>query len=211
MHLKYDENGLIPAIIQDDQGRVLMMAYMNEEAFNKTLQTGETWFYSRRRRGIWHKGEDGGNIQLVKRITVDCDRDALLITVDQRGHGACDDATGEYSCFHNLLMSDGPEQSDLHPHREILSWLYSTIEDRRRTPKVGSYTSYLMENGLDKILKALGEESAEVLIAAKNEDTEDLVYEVSDLLYHLLVLLAFKRVKLDNVYNELVSRSNIPK
>jgi phosphoribosyl-ATP pyrophosphohydrolase/phosphoribosyl-AMP cyclohydrolase len=176
MRLKYDENGLIPAIIQDDQGRVLMMAYMNEEAFNKTLQTGETWFYSRRRQGIWRKGERRGNIQQVKRITVDCDRDSLLITVNQHGHGACDDEEGAYSCFHNLLMSDGPEPSDLRPHREILSWLYSTIEDRRRSPKVGSYTNYLMENGLDKILKSLGEEAAEVLIAAKNEEPDDLIY-----------------------------------
>ncbi|HHT73506.1 MAG TPA: bifunctional phosphoribosyl-AMP cyclohydrolase/phosphoribosyl-ATP diphosphatase HisIE [Firmicutes bacterium] len=210
MRLKYDENGLIPAIVQDDQGRVLMMAYMNEEAFNKTLQTGETWFYSRRRQGIWHKGEQGGNIQQVKRITVDCDRDSLLITVNQHGHGACDDEEGEYSCFHNILMSDGPEQLDLKPTREILSWLYSTIEDRRRSPKVGSYTNYLIENGLDKILKAVGEEAAEVLIAAKNEGPDELVYEVSDLLYHLLVLLVFKQVKLEAVYNELVARSNIP-
>jgi len=211
MRLQYDENGLIPAIIQDDQGRVLMMAYMNEEAFNKTLQTGETWFYSRRRQGIWHKGEKAGNIQRVKRITVDCDRDSLLITVTQHGHGACDDEEGEYSCFHSILMSDGPEPSDLQPHRDILSWLYSTIEDKRRSPKVGSYTSYLMENGLDKILKALGEEAAEVLIAAKNDNSEELAYEVSDLLYHLLVLLVFKQVKLEAVYNELVARSNIPK
>lgn len=211
MHLKYDENGLIPAIIQDDHGRVLMMAYMNEEAFNKTLQTGQTWFYSRRRQGIWQKGEDGGNIQQVKRIMVDCDRDSLLITVDQHGHGACDDKEGEYSCFHNLLMSDGPVPSDLHGPREILSWLYATIEDRRHSPKVGSYTNYLMENGLDKILKALGEEAAEVLIAAKNEGIDDLVYEVSDLIYHLLVLLVFKGVRLDAIYQELVARSNIPK
>ena len=115
MRLKYDENGLIPAIVQDDQGRVLMMAYMNEEAFNKTLQTGETWFYSRRRQGIWHKGEQGGNIQQVKRITVDCDRDSLLITVNQHGHGACDDEEGEYSCFHNILMSDGQNSWILSP------------------------------------------------------------------------------------------------
>src|SRR5690554_4966963 len=102
MHLKYDENGLIPAIIQDDQSRVLMLAYMNEEALQKTLQTGQTWFFSRSRNAIWQKGEDEGNTQKVKRIKVDCDRDTLLITVEQHGHGACNDVDGQHSCFHNL-------------------------------------------------------------------------------------------------------------
>lgn len=208
--LVYDENGLIPAIIQDDQGRVLMLAYMNEEAFNKTLQTGETWFYSRKRQSVRHKGAELGNIQKVRRITTDCDRDTLLITVDQHGHGACDDDAGSYTCFHNLIMSDGPAPTDLTPNREVLSWLYATIEDRRRSPKVGSYTNYLMENGLDKILKALGEESSEVIIAAKNDGNEELIYEIGDLLYHLLVLLVFRKIKLEEVWSELLARSNVP-
>ncbi|NMB20582.1 MAG: bifunctional phosphoribosyl-AMP cyclohydrolase/phosphoribosyl-ATP diphosphatase HisIE [Firmicutes bacterium] len=207
--IRYDENGLVPAIIQDTQGTVLMMAYMNEEALNKTLQTGETWFYSRKRGEVWKKGETSGNLQKVRRITTDCDRDTLLITVDQHGHGACDDDTDNFSCFHNLIMSDGPDQRDLQPHREALSWLYASIEDRRRSPKVGSYTNYLMENGLDKILKALGEEATEVLIAGKNDGDDELVYEVSDLLYHLLVLLVYRRISLATVWEELLGRSSL--
>ena len=207
--IKYDENGLVPAIIQDTQGRVLMMAYMNEEALNKTLQTGETWFYSRKRGEVWKKGTEGCNLQKVRRITADCDRDSLLIVVDQHGHGACDDEHESYSCFHNLIMSDGPDPSDLLPQREALSWLYTTIEDRRRSPKVGSYTNYLIENGLDKILKALGEEATEVIIAGKNDGDEELIYEVSDLLYHLLVLLVFRKIGLDQVWVELLGRSTL--
>jgi phosphoribosyl-ATP pyrophosphohydrolase/phosphoribosyl-AMP cyclohydrolase len=207
--LKYDENGLVPAVIQDTQGRVLMTAYMNEEALNKTLQTGETWFYSRKRQMVWKKGAESGNIQKVRRITADCDRDTVLIVVDQHGHGACDDDLENYSCFHNLIMSDGPDQSDLLPRRETLSWLYATIEDRRRSPKVGSYTNYLMENGLDKILKALGEEAVEVIIASKNAGDEELVYEISDLLYHLLVLLVYRKISLEDIWEELSGRSTL--
>ena len=207
--IKYDENGLVPAVIQDTQCRVLMLAYMNEEALTKTLQTGETWFYSRKRKEVWKKGEKSGNVQKVRRITADCDRDSLLITVDQHGHGACDDEQDNYACFHNLIMSDGPGQSDLRPQREALSWLYANIEDRKRSPKAGSYTNYLIENGLDKILKAFGEEAAEVIIAGKNKDDEELVYEVSDLLYHLLVLLVFRRIGLESVWEELLGRSSL--
>src|SRR5690554_4168065 len=118
--IKYDENGLVPAVIQDTQGSVLMMAYMNEEALNRTLQTGETWFYSRKRGEVWKKGAESGNVQKVRRIIADCDRDTLLITVDQHGHDACDHdyESDSFSCFHNLIMSDGPDQRDLQPHRE---------------------------------------------------------------------------------------------
>src|SRR5690554_6831747 len=206
--IKYDENGLVPAVIQDTQGSVLMMAYMNEEAFNKTLQTGETWFYSRKRQEVWKKGAESGNVQKVRRITADCDRDTVLIVVDQHGDGACDDEADTYSCFHNLIMSDGPGPTDLLPQREALSWLYTNIEDRRSSPKVGSYTNYLMENGLDKILKAVGEEATEVVIAGKNERKEELIYEVSDLLYHLLVLLVYREVSLDDIWRELQDRSS---
>lgn len=207
--IRYDENGLVPAVIQDTQGRVLMTAYMNEEAFNKTLQTGETWFYSRRRQEVWKKGAEAGNVQKVRRITADSDRDAVLIIVDQYGHGACDENKDEYSSFHNLIMADGPDPSDLRPKRDTLAWLYATIEDRRRSPKVGSYTNYLMENGLDKILKAFGEEAAEVIIAGKNERNEELIYEVSDVLYHLLVLLVYRQVSLDEIWQELQDRSSV--
>ena len=129
--------------------------------------------------------------------------------MDQHGHGACDDDLENYSCFHNLIMSDGPDQSDLLPRRETLSWLYATIEDRRRSPKVGSYTNYLMENGLDKILKALGEEAVEVIIASKNAGDEELVYEISDLLYHLLVLLVYRKISLEDIWEELSGRSTL--
>lgn len=207
--IKYDENGLVPAVIQDTQGRVLMTAYMNEEAFNKTLQTGETWFYSRKRKEVWKKGAESGNAQKVRRITADCDRDTVLIIVDQHGHGACDDNLENYSCFHNLIMSDGPDQSDLRPRRDTLAWLHATIEDRRRSPKVGSYTNYLMENGLDKILKALGEEAIEVIVAGKNEGNEELVYEIGDLLYHLLVLLVYRKIGLEEIWEELSGRSSL--
>ncbi|NLJ80567.1 MAG: bifunctional phosphoribosyl-AMP cyclohydrolase/phosphoribosyl-ATP diphosphatase HisIE [Firmicutes bacterium] len=207
--LNYNKDGLVPAVIQDGQGRVLMVAYMNEAAFNKTLQTGETWFYSRKRGEIWNKGAEQGNVQKVRRITTDCDRDTVLIVVDQYGYGACDHDGEYYSCFHNLIMSDGPDESDLLPKRETLSWLYAAIEDRRRSPKVGSYTNYLMENGLDKILKTLGEEAAEVIIAGKNEGNEELIYEVGDLLYHLLVLLVFRKVRLSEIWAELLSRSSV--
>lgn len=207
--IKFDENGLVPAVVQDTQGRVLMTAYMNEEALNKTLQTGETWFYSRKREEVWKKGAKAGNIQKVRRITADCDRDTLLIVVDQHGHGACDDDSGNYSCFHNLIMADGPDQSDLLPQRETLSWLYTNIDDRRRSPKVGSYTNYLMENGLDKILKAFGEEAMEVIIASKNVGKDELVYEVGDLLYHLLVLLVYRNISLDSIWEELSGRSSL--
>lgn len=209
--IRYDENGLVPVVIQDNQGKVLMTAYMNEEAFTKTLQTGETWFYSRRRKEVWKKGAEAGNVQKVRRVVADSDRDAVLIVVDQYGHGACDENREHYSSFHNLIMADGPDPSDLLFKRETLSRLYATIEDRRRSPKVGSYTNYLMENGLDKILKAFGEEAAEVIISGKNERKEELIYEVSDLLYHLLVLLVYRRIDLEEVWQELLERSSVPR
>lgn len=207
--LKYDENGLIIAVIQDEQGRVLMTAQMNEEAFNKTLQSGETWFYNKEKAEVFKKGAQADNVQKVKRITATCDRRSVLIIVDQYGSGACDHEPEQYSCYHNLIMSKGLDPSDFQPKREALSWLYATIEDRRRSPKVGSYTNYLMENGLDKILKSVGEEAVETIIAGKDDGNEELVYEVSDLLYHLLVLLVYRNIGLDDIWQELLSRSSV--
>lgn len=207
--LKYDENGLITAVVQDVQGRVLMIASMNEEAFDKTLQTGETWFYDKEKAKIYNKGAQTGAVQKVRRITADCNRSSILVIVDQYGSGACKHKSGEYSCYHNLIMSEGLEPSDFQPKRDALSWLYATIEDRRRSPKVGSYTNYLMENGLDKILTSVGEEAVETIIAAKSNGNEELIYEVSDLLYHLLVLLVFRKISLDDIWEELLGRSGV--
>lgn len=209
--LKYDENGLIIAVIQDEQGRVLMTDQMNEEAFDKTLQSGETWFYNKEKAEVCKKGSRSGNVQKIKRITASCDRRSVLIVVDQYGVGACDHRPEEYSCYHNLIMSEGLEPSDFEPKREALSWLYATIEDRRRSPKVGSYTNYLMENGLDKILKSIGEEAVETIIVGKDDGNEELIYEVSDLLYHLLVLLVYRKISLDDIWQELLNRSGVSK
>jgi len=200
--LKYDHNGLIPAIVQDRNGQVLMLAYMNAEAVAKTLATGTTWFYSRSRQQLWHKGETSGCIQKVLKITADCDYDALLIIVDQAGTGACHE--GDYSCFHHTVFNSGDPEPVTNPH--ILDQIYDIIVQRREHPQAGSYTNYLFDHGIDKILKKVGEESAEVIIAAKNPDNGELIYETSDLLYHLMVLLVEKGVTWPEIWRELASR-----
>jgi phosphoribosyl-AMP cyclohydrolase / phosphoribosyl-ATP pyrophosphohydrolase len=211
--LKFDAQGLIPAIVQDAQTReVLTLAYMNEESLRHTLQTGETWFWSRSRSELWHKGETSGHTQRVRRIVADCDSDALTVFVEPHGP-ACH--TGARSCFHNeietaklgetedaLVSTD--ESTDLGAR---LEHLYALIESRRREMPEGSYTTYLFKEGLDKILKKVGEESAETIIAAKNEERERLVSEVSDLIYHLTVLMVERGVSLDDVSTELTKRS----
>ena len=209
--LKFDQNGLIPAIVQNRSGQVLMLAYMNQEALDKTLETGFTWFYSRSRQKLWQKGETSGHVQRVVEITADCDYDSLLITVDQAGPGACHE--GYQSCFHYPVAAEEnsarPEQC-FDPaavyHSQILHQLYDLIVERKQNPKSGSYTNYLFEQGIDKILKKVGEETAEVIIGAKNAEPEELIYEVSDLLYHLLVLLVEKNVALDQIWQELATR-----
>src|SRR5699024_9509349 len=158
--IKYDENGLIPAIVQDaTSGKVLMLAYMNEAALNKTLETKETWFYSRSRQELWNKGATSGNRQLVKHIALDCDEDALLVTVEPLGP-ACH--TGEASCFFQ------PVAAELDSRREVIHQLVDVIEARRNDPVEGSYTNYLFAEGIDKVLKKVGEEASEVIIGAKN-------------------------------------------
>ncbi|NMB38629.1 MAG: bifunctional phosphoribosyl-AMP cyclohydrolase/phosphoribosyl-ATP diphosphatase HisIE [Firmicutes bacterium] len=211
MELKYNREGLIPAIIEDQEGRVLMLAYMNQESLEKTLETGLTWFYSRSRKKLWQKGETSGNVQHVISIAADCDYDALLIKVKQEGLGACHE--GYKSCFHNQVVKD----SDCTSARpvfdpkavysvQVLQQIYDIITDRQNNPKEGSYTNYLFHEGIDKILKKVGEEAAEVIIAAKNPEEYELIYEVSDLLYHLLVLLVEKGIKLDEIWQELNAR-----
>ena len=201
-NIKYDEKGLVPAIIQDmDSREVLMMAYMNAESLEKTLETGTTWFWSRSRGKLWNKGESSGHFQYVKSINFDCDGDTLLIKVEQIGV-ACH--TGTKSCFFNQLVE--PRKNDTEADIYIIEKLYDVIKDRKINPKEGSYTNYLFDKGIDKMLKKVGEENAEVIIAAKNPNKDELVYETSDLIYHLLVLLNEKNIPLEEIYRELNKR-----
>ncbi|MFV9568255.1 bifunctional phosphoribosyl-AMP cyclohydrolase/phosphoribosyl-ATP diphosphatase HisIE [Thermoanaerobacter mathranii] len=202
--LKFDEKGLIPTIVQDyNTKQVLMLAYMNEESLKLSLEKGETYFFSRSRKKIWHKGETSGNTQKIKNIFYDCDGDALLIEVEPKGP-ACH--TGNVSCFYRSFLGE-VKNYDM----EILKKLYERVKDRKTNPVEGSYTNYLFEKGIDKILKKIGEETTEVVIASKNDSREEIVYEVSDLLYHLIVLLVDKGIKLEDVYSELGRRYYKPK
>lgn len=202
MNIRFNEQGLVPAIVQDAHSKeVLTLAYMNEQSLQKTLETKETWFYSRSRQELWHKGETSGNVQKVVDIRYDCDADALLILVEPKGP-ACH--TGEYSCFHHRLQGEKPV---VKPDRfAVLNVLESVIAEREAKRPEGSYTTYLFEKGIDKIAKKVGEESAEVIIAAKNRSKEELRWEVADLLYHLFVLLREQRVSLDDVLSVLAER-----
>ncbi|HKC63818.1 MAG TPA: bifunctional phosphoribosyl-AMP cyclohydrolase/phosphoribosyl-ATP diphosphatase HisIE [Pyrinomonadaceae bacterium] len=210
--LKFDERGLIPAIVQDAQTReVLTLAYMSEESLKRTLLQEETWFWSRSRARLWHKGATSGNTQRVVEVLADCDADALNVLVEPKGP-ACH--TGARSCFHNQLLNEtrakaeGENQSiESQPALgAVLESLYTIIESRKRERPAGSYTTYLFNQGLDKILKKIGEEAAETIIAAKNEARERLVAEVSDLAYHLIVLLVERGVRLEEIAMELAAR-----
>lgn len=194
--IKFDERGLVPAIVQNAETReVLMLAYMNEESLARTIDTKQTWFWSRSRQELWHKGATSGNTQEVVNIALDCDGDAIVVLVKPAGP-ACH--TGSVSCFDLDRATDDPGS--------VLSRLYQLVQDRERERPTGSYTTYLFEEGLDKILKKLGEETAETIIAAKNDDKSRLVAEVSDLIYHLLVLLVARGVSLEEIGNELRQR-----
>ena len=198
--LKFDDKGLIPVIVQENgSGEVLMLAYMNRESLEKTIATGQTWYYSRSRQELWHKGATSGNCQDVTNIKYDCDRDTLLIKVNQRGN-ACH--TGEKTCFHNNLT----EKADTVDYGEVLSGLYNVIVSRKSEMPEGSYTSYLFNNGRDKILKKLGEETAETIIASKNNSGDEVVYEMADLWYHCFVLLAEHELEPAEIIKELDKR-----
>jgi phosphoribosyl-ATP pyrophosphohydrolase/phosphoribosyl-AMP cyclohydrolase len=206
--INFDEAGLIPAIVQDAATRrVLTLAYMNVASLRKTLETGETWFWSRSRSSLWHKGETSGNTQRVVEVMLDCDGDALTVLVEPNGP-ACH--TGAESCFHNEIQEAAALETvpiaGSTNLGEVLRTLYALVESRKHERPVGSYTTYLFDQGLDKILKKVGEESAETIIAAKNDDRTALGKEGADLLYHLVVLLVERGVSLEEVGDELVSR-----
>ena len=197
--IRYNEQGLVPAIVQDYlDGTVLMMAWMNAESLQKTLETGETWFWSRSRSELWHKGATSGHLQRVQSLRYDCDSDALLIGVEQQGDVACH--TGERSCFHRVDAAVTP------PPADTLSQVFQVICDRRDHPTSDSYTCKLLAGGNNKILKKIGEESAEVVMACKDDDPEAIAGEVADLFYHTLVALAHHNVDIRAVYRRLQER-----
>ena len=192
-NVKFDEQGLVPAIVQDASTReVLMLAYMNRESLGLTLERGETYFYSRSRGELWHKGASSGNLQSVRKAGLDCDFDTVLIEVTPQGP-ACH--RGTYSCFEVEPKLGG-----------FLGYLYALIEERKETRPDDSYTTYLFDSGLDKILKKLGEETTETIVASKNPDAREVIAEASDLLYHLMVLLVERGISPDELRDELKNR-----
>lgn len=206
--VKYDEKGLVPVIAQDYHSKkVRMLAYMNEEALTKTLETGRVHYFSRSRQELWLKGETSSHYQYLKGIAVDCDGDTLLMQIEQAGGVSCH--TGNSSCFYRELKEDLPKTKQEMvklENNQMLAELYTSIIDRKTNPKEGSYTNYLMDKGLNKILKKVGEECTEVIIAAKDNDNKELVFEVADLMYHLTVMMAVKGINWDDVAVELQQR-----
>ena len=198
---KLSDNGLVPVVVQDYRtSEVLMMAYMNEESYNKTIETGRMTYFSRSRQELWIKGETSGHYQYVKSLMLDCDNDTILARVHQVG-AACH--TGSYSCFFKKLAEkDYIETNPL----KILEEDYNIIVDRKNNPKEGSYTNYLFDKGIDKILKKCGEEASEIIIAAKNEGSEELKYEIADFLYHMMVLMAECGLDWEDITRELANR-----
>lgn len=198
---KLNDDGLIPVIVQHYRTQeVLMLAYMNEEAFDHTVKTGKMTYFSRSRQCLWVKGETSGHFQYVKSLTLDCDRDTLLAKVDQIG-AACH--TGNPTCFFQPLVgTDYDEENPL----QVFVQVYNTIVDRKEHPKDGSYTNYLFEKGIDKILKKVGEEATEIIIAAKNPNSEEIKYEMSDFLYHAMVLMVEKGISWEDIVRELANR-----
>lgn len=203
--LKFDSQGLIPAIIQDAETKeVLTLAYMNEESFQKSIETGETWFYSRSRQELWHKGATSGHTQRIQSISYDCDQDALVVLVNPTGP-ACHNGTT--SCFTEVIYKNEKVEK-AKENGSFLFQLEKLIAQRQQEMPEGSYTTYLFEKGVDKILKKVGEEAAEVIIAAKNRDHDELTWESADLLFHLLVLLKEQNVPLADVIAVLQERHN---
>ncbi len=201
--VQFDDRGLVPAVVQDaDSGDVLMVAWMNQEALRLTGETGEVHFWSRSRQELWRKGATSGNVLHLREMWVDCDGDTLLVLVDPQGP-ACH--TGERSCFFRPLVAPGAG-SPSPPAGDILEELFAVIVDRRANPPPGSYTAHLFAAGEDEILKKIGEEAMEVVLAAKGQGDERLVSELGDLIYHLLVLLGARGLELADVERELAAR-----
>jgi len=199
---KKDDNGLVPVVVQDYKtNEVLMLAYMNEEAYKTTLRTGKMCYYSRSRKEQWLKGDTSGHYQYVKSLAADCDMDTILAKVSQVG-AACH--TGKYSCFFNEIAKKEYEES--HNPLKVFEDVFAVIQDRKVNPKEGSYTNYLFDKGVDKILKKLGEEATEIVIAAKNPNPNEIKYEISDFLYHCMVLMAEKNVTWEDITTELANR-----
>ena len=197
--IRYNEQGLVPAIVQDClDGTVLMMAWMNRESLQKTLESGQTWFWSRSRSELWHKGATSGHFQNVRSLRYDCDSDTLLIGIEQMGDIACH--KGERSCFHQL------EGDVVPPPADMLSQVFEVVRDRKIHPTETSYTCKLFAKGDNKILKKIGEEAAEVVMACKDDDPDAIAGEVADLFYHALVALAHHDVDLRAVYQKLQER-----
>ena len=198
---KLNSDGLIPVVVQDYvNNEVLMVAYMNEEAYNHTVNTGVMTYYSRSRQELWCKGDTSGHYQYVKELSLDCDNDTILAKVHQVG-AACH--TGSYSCFFKELAKK--DYIDTNP-LTILQEDFETIENRKKNPKEGSYTNYLFTQGIDKILKKCGEEASEIIIAAKNPNAEELKYEIADFLYHMMVLMAECGLTWEDITRELANR-----
>ena len=196
--LKFDENGLIPAVVVDAiSGKVLTLAYMNRESLRISMEKGRTCFWSRSRQELWLKGETSGNVQHIVSITADCDGDALLVLVEKEGP-ACH--TGADSCFFQPVW-ESEERAAFS-----LEGLMTLLQGRKTEKKEGSYTTYLFEKGLDKILKKVGEESTEVIIAAKDQDKKETIYEIADLAYHVMVLMVQAGISLEDIHRELASR-----
>lgn len=196
--IKFDDKGLVVAVTQDYKtNEVLMVAYMNKESIEITLKEKRACYYSRSRSSLWRKGDTSGHVQYLKGLYYDCDADAILLKVEQVGN-ACH--TGAYSCFFNKAYED--EVTD----QSIINKVYSQIINRRDNPKEGSYTNYLLDKGLDKILKKVGEETSEVIIGAKNKNKDELIYEMCDLIYHSLVLMVNENITIDDLKKELTKR-----
>lgn len=197
-NISFNQDGLIPAIVQDaDTGEVLTLAYMNQEALAKTLDTKEAWFFSRKRQELWNKGATSGNRQMVQQVSMDCDHDALLFQVKPLGP-ACH--KGKETCFHNPIYQNDEATFAMLPQ------LIEKIKHRRKNPVEGTYTTYLFNEGIDKILKKVGEETSEVIIGAKNNDKAEVTWEIADLTYHTLVLMELLNVSISDIHNELQKR-----
>ncbi len=199
---KKNSDGMVPVIVQDYKtDQVLMLAYMNKQAYEKTLSTGKMTYWSRSRDELWVKGDTSGHYQYVKSLTADCDKDTILAKVSQTG-AACH--TGEYSCFFNKIMEK--EDAKATNPLKVFEDVFAVIMDRKLHPKEGSYTNYLFDKGVDKILKKLGEEATEIVIAAKNPNANEIKYEISDFLYHMMVLMAEKGITWEEIVEELAKR-----